>query len=192
MKKMKASIACSVVLGLSFTAVGMAAPASARTNVAPGVQVEANFASNSGSAGQVEGNSLTDAEFDALIKTLDALPEDLKTADPLTTSDYNQKLSQALSDVSREQKLASLPLSVALPAVNYLACGYEAVLLVAQYGIPIGKIIGWFKEAKAIFKSVSGIWSAIRSGQFAAQMGPEAAERVKAARGLKGGVAACC
>jgi len=191
LKKMKVSVACSVVLGLSFATVGIAAPASAMTSIAPATQVEAHFASPASLASQANGSSMTNEEFDALVKTLEALPEDLKNADPLTTPDYNKKLSQALSDVSREQKLEGLALGVALPAVNYLACGYEAVLLVAQYGIPIGKIIGWFREAKAIFKSVSGIWSAIRSGQFLAQMGPEAAELVKAALGLNGIVAAC-
>lgn len=186
-KKAKASIACTVALSLSFAAFGAAAPASADTSFP--TTTASTIATSVGT--QADAHEISDAEFDALIKALESLPEDLKTADPSTTPNYEQRLNKALSDLEVDSNAAALPFLVAKPAVNYLSCAYQIVSTVVQYGIPVAKVISWIKEAKAIFGSVKAIWAAIRGGSFTAQMGPEAAEIIKALLGLDGVIAAC-
>lgn len=186
-KETKAPIACAVALSLSFVTFGAVAPATASASLSTSASssTSANFGIHAGAT------ELSDADLDMLIKTLEALPEDLKTANPLTTPNYEQRLNKALSNLDANTGSASLPFPIAKPAVNYLSCAYQIVSTVVQYGIPVAKVISWIKQAKALFGSVKAIWAAIRGGSFTAQLGPEAADIIKALLGMDKVIAAC-
>lgn len=123
---------------------------------------------------------------------LESLPEDLKNANPRTTPNYEQRLNQALGGVMViGAGAAGASSGSASTMVNWLACTYELVSVVVQYGVPVGKIIGWIKDARRIWGGVRGIWAAIRSGNAAASIGPEAAEVLQGILGIGGVVNAC-
>jgi hypothetical protein len=167
-------------------------------------------------AGDASG-TITDADLDGLIALLESLPADLQSADSRTTPDYEQRLARALDRAAEEQRLspaahqatartalllgaarqaaALTPASSLAPgaqlAVDWIACGAAVAGFIAQYGIPVLKVVGWIREARALFGSAYDIYVAIRYGRAGAEMGEEAAQMLQALLGIDGVVSAC-
>jgi hypothetical protein len=161
--------------------------------------------------------AMTDADLDGLVAVLDALPDDLKTADPRTTPDYGHRLSQAIDKVTASSGDGSskrpstadevLSLRTAGPAtdaadprssaptvrlaIDWVGCAASIAGVIAQYGLPVFKVVSFIREARALFGSAYDIWLAIRYGRAAAEMGEEATQIIEALLGIDGVVSAC-
>jgi hypothetical protein len=161
--------------------------------------------------------AMTDADLDGLVAVLDALPDDIKSADPRTTPDYGHRLSQAIDKVTassggvRPSRPSTadevLYLSTARPATNapdprssaptvrlaidWVGCAASIAGVIAQYGLPVFKVVSFIREARALFGSAYDIWLAIRYGRAAAEMGEEATQIIEALLGIDGVVSAC-
>jgi hypothetical protein len=167
-------------------------------------------------AGDASG-TITDADLDGLIALLESLPADLQSADPRTTPDYEQRLARALDRAAEEQRLgptarqvtarttlllgAARPATALTPAsplapgarlaVDWIACGAAVAGVIAQYGIPVFRVVGWIREARATWETAYGIYVAIRDGVFAVQIGEQAAQLIGAILGINGVATAC-
>ncbi|MBD5383145.1 MAG: hypothetical protein HDR73_15195 [Clavibacter sp.] len=151
--------------------------------------------------------AMTDADLDGLVAVLDALPEDIKSADPRTTPDYERRLSRAMEATTSARQSTRADASVLLGlaprhllgeagrigaptqvelATDWIACGAAVAGVIAQYGIPVVKVLGWIREAREIWQTAYGIYVAIRDGVFAVQMGEEAAQLLGAILGVDG------
>lgn len=130
--------------------------------------------------------TLTDTQLNSLITRLEQLPEYVKQANPKDIPNYATKLDRFLAGGS----FSDGPLITTM-GTNWPQCIFEIGLLVVQYGIPVFKVIKWFKEAKAIWGGVSGIWWAIQHGVAAAQMGADAATVLSGLLGTQGVINAC-
>jgi hypothetical protein len=161
--------------------------------------------------------TLTDADLDGLIALLDSLPADLQTADPRTTPDYAQRLARALDRAAEEQHLSpaarqaaartTLLLGAARPAaaltpasplapgaqlaVDWWACTAAVAGAIVQYAVPVAKVVGWLREARALWGGVLGVLHAIRRGVAAIQIGEEGAQVLFNLLGVGGVVANC-
>lgn len=81
--------------------------------------------------------------------------------------------------------------SKAEPVFDLWGCIAAIAGLVAEYGLPVMKVIAWIRRAKEIWGGVSGIWTAIRSGVAATEIGEEGAKVLGAILGLEGVNSAC-
>lgn len=77
------------------------------------------------------------------------------------------------------------------PAFNVAACAAAIAPLIIEYGIPVAKVVGWIRRARAIWGGVRGIWTAIRSGAAAAEIGEDAVKVLEGILGVGGVVSAC-
>ncbi|CAQ02849.1 hypothetical protein ACR8AL_05540 [Clavibacter sepedonicus] len=150
-----------------------------------------------------------------MLSLLESLPEDLKQADPRTTPNYADRLDAEIkarsggayegSSVASDSPVLSTALfardsggpraSTTGPrielAVNWVACATDIVGLIVQYGVPVGKVIGWIKDARAIYGSVRAIAAAIRRGDFGVTEGEDAAQVLEGLLGIDGVIADC-
>ena len=134
----------------------------------------------------------SDTGFNQLQQKLESLPQDLKNADPRTTPNYEQRLNDALGGTKIiGVKPAKAPSGSASTMVNWAGCALALGTVVVQYGVPVGKVIAWIKEARAIWGGVRGIITAIRAGDAAAKIGPEAVEVLEGILGIGGVVDNC-
>jgi hypothetical protein len=158
-------------------------------------------------------NVVFEDPLDQMLTVLESVPADLKDADPATTPDYERRLADAIDagidEASIPGRLASGAVVVSAAsfrtsnsgslgaepyvrlAANWFACGSDIVGLIVQYGVPVGRVIGWIKEARAIFGSLSGIVRAIAGGDFAVAVGDDAARVIEASLGVDGVIADC-
>lgn len=127
--------------------------------------------------------AMTDAQLDDLLRRLESVPVDLKWADPRTTPNYAHRLDDALNGTVVNNGVQ--------PYFNLPGCAYEIGLLVVQYGVPVGKVIGWIKSARKLYGGVKGIWRAMRNGMFMAQMGSEAQKIFEMILGIDGVMRQC-
>lgn len=81
--------------------------------------------------------------------------------------------------------------SKAEPAFDLWGCIAAIAGLVAEYGLPVMKVIKWIRRAKEIWGGVSGIWTAIRSGVAATEIGEDGAKVLEAILGIEGVTSAC-
>ncbi|KXU21609.1 hypothetical protein [Clavibacter nebraskensis] len=161
--------------------------------------------------------AMTDADLDGLVAVLDALPDDMKSADPRTTPDYERRLSRAIDRVTASSDTGNTTRSsaaeVGLPmigtgrgalaadlrspaptaqlAVDWIGCAASIAGVIAQYGLPVFKVVSFIREARALFGSAYDIYLAIRYGRAAAEMGEEATQIIEALLGVDGVVSAC-
>ncbi|AWG00521.1 hypothetical protein DZF92_05795 [Clavibacter michiganensis subsp. insidiosus] len=161
--------------------------------------------------------AMSDADLDGLVAVLDALPDDIKSADPRTTPDYGHRLSQAIDRVTASSSVGTSTRSVtpddalsligtgravhatdlrgsaptARLAIDWIACGAAVAGVIAQYGLPVFKVVGWIREAREIYGSVRGIIEALSTGALAQEIPGEAAELITTLLGFDGVVAAC-
>ncbi|WP_167142205.1 hypothetical protein [Canibacter zhoujuaniae] len=126
--------------------------------------------------------SLSDAELDRLIQALDRIPENLRNANPRTTPNYEEQLSRALNVMS---------VGGITTRASWWQCGAEIASVIVQYGLPVGKILKWLKDARKIWGGVSGIWRAIKSGAAFAEIGEEGAQALAIILGFDGIISAC-
>ncbi|MFT2708313.1 hypothetical protein [Clavibacter zhangzhiyongii] len=156
-----------------------------------------------------------DDQLGQMLSLLESLPEDLKQADPKTTPNYANRLTSeidarsggasAASGIVSDSPVISTALFT-LPsggpraytmgprielAVNWFACATDIVGLIVQYGVPVGKVIGWIKDARAIYGSVRAIAAAIRRGDFGVTEGEDAAQVLEGLLGIDGVIADC-
>ncbi len=143
----------------------------------------------SATAAPVLAISDEDRQLNEIQAALEALPEDLKNADPATTPNYERRLTAALGGLTVVTSTSVTSGNTA--AFNVGKCALEVAGLVIQYGIPVAKIISWIRKARALWGGVSGILRAIRSGVAATQIGGEAATVLGSLLGIDSVVKAC-
>lgn len=175
-RNMIVGVAVSLALGFAGTGVAAASVSegSGRGILMPVVSTSANLSLTS--------PALSDAELDRLIQALDRVPENLRNANPRTTPNYEAQLSRALNGMSVR--------GIATRA-SWWQCGAEVASVIAQYGLPVGKIVKWLKEARKIWGGVSGIWRAIKSGAAFAEIGEEGVQALEMILGFDGVISAC-
>lgn len=122
-------------------------------------------------------------EVDNLIRALESIPEDLKTADPRTPG-YEAKLNTALGGLV-------VGGSYATTTTGWWKCTVEVAKVIVTYGVPVFKVVQWLKRAKQLWGGIRGIIYAIRSGQAAAEIGADGASILEGILGL-GGVKKAC
>lgn len=76
-------------------------------------------------------------------------------------------------------------------AFDFWGCTAAVAGLVAEYGLPVMKVIKWIRRADEIWGGVVGIKDAIVSGAAAAEIGEDAAKVLEAILGLEGVNSAC-
>ncbi|MBE3557570.1 MAG: hypothetical protein IMW91_11035 [Firmicutes bacterium] len=128
-----------------------------------------------------------DEQLNEIISKLDGLPDSLKNADPKTTPNYEEKLNEALGGITVVQGVEPGRYTT----LSIWTCTLAVAGLVAQYGFPVARVLKWIKEAKSLYRSVSGIIRAIRSGAAAADIGGDAAKFLEALLGIDSIVSAC-
>lgn len=133
--------------------------------------------------------SMSDAELARVLTALENLPEELKRADPRTTPNYEQRLSEALHCM-RIGGLPALAGTILLQA-SWWRCGLEVASVIVQYGFPVAKVIKWIKSAQKLYGGVKGIWRAIRSGRAVGEIGEEGAQVLEMLLGFDGVISAC-
>lgn len=127
----------------------------------------------------------TDKDLDVLLAKLESLPPHLRNADPATYPNYEAELRAHIDGKPATNS------DVAQPAFNAFACAAAIVPLIVEYGIPVGKVVGWIRRAREIWGGVRGIWAAIRSGAAAAEIGEDAVKVLEGILGVGGVVNAC-
>lgn len=133
-----------------------------------------------------------DQQLDLILKKLDSLPATLKNADPKTYPNYEQEIGRYLGNTTVVvPSTISADLGVARPQFNVGACIASLAGFVASTGIPVFKIIGWIRRARAIWGGFRGIWTAIRSGAAIREIGGEAATVLGELLGIGGVVNNC-
>ncbi|MCI1788217.1 MAG: hypothetical protein LKI58_09145 [Actinomyces sp.] len=130
-----------------------------------------------------------EAQFEEILTRLENLPDDLKNADPRTTPNYEARLNEALGGITILQGLQ--PTGGLSAQTNWGKCAIEVAKVIVTYGIPVAKVVKWIKEARAIWGGVRGILAAIRAGDAAAKIGPEAVAVLEGILGI-GGVRSAC
>jgi plasmid stabilization system protein ParE len=161
--------------------------------------------------------TMTDADLDGLVAMLDALPDDIKAANPRTTPDCERRLGRAIDRLTESPRAGSstrpsesedalsmigaghaveaTDLRGSAPtvrlAVGWVACAASVAGVIAQYGLPVSKVVSSIREARALFGSAYDIYVAIRYGRAAAEMGEEATRLIEALLGIDGVVSAC-
>ena len=128
--------------------------------------------------------ALTDAQKDQkltdILNTLEAVPNDLKNADPATTPDYKNRLFVATNGIT----VVEAPGTTQEDAAQF---GVGGCVL----GVPVAKVIAWIRKAKALYGAVNSIRSAILVGTAAGEIGEEAATVLMGILGLDSVVNAC-
>lgn len=126
-----------------------------------------------------------DEQLDALIVDLEGLPEWLKRADPEETPNYEKRLNRALRGRKVIDGPGLMSSGTVRPASGW-RCSLEVAKVIAEYGVPVFKVISWIRKARQIWGGFTGIWRAIRSGSAAAEIGPEAAAVLEGILGYGG------
>ncbi|MCT1367589.1 hypothetical protein [uncultured Kocuria sp.] len=137
------------------------------------------------SAATTPNGQISEEQFQHTMRVLDQLPEDLKTADPKTTPNYEQRLTEAINKIEGAES------SGVTTYVNWISCGAALAGVVAQYGIPVGKVVKWLKDGYKIFGGIKGLIAAIRSGAAIAEIGEDAVKVLEGILGVDGVVTAC-
>ena len=137
--------------------------------------------------------ALTDAQKDQkltdILNALEAVPDDLKNADPATTPNYKERLTVATNGITVVEAPVATQAEAAQMGVG--GCLLAVAVVIAEYGIPAAKVVSWIRKARATWGGVKGIIAAIRGGFAAAQIGEEAATVLMGILGLDSVVNAC-
>lgn len=137
--------------------------------------------------------ALTDAQKDQkltdILNALEAVPDDLKNADPATTPNYKERLTAATNGITVVEAPAATQAEAAQMGIG--GCLLAVAVVIAEYGIPAAKVVSWIRKARATWGGVSGIIAAIRGGFAAAEIGEEAATVLMGILGLDSVVNAC-
>lgn len=133
-----------------------------------------------------------DQQFDLILSKLESLPQHLKEANPKTYPNYEKEIRKYVGDT----KLLPPTVGTSEPRnphlkFNGVACASSLAGFVVSTGIPVLKIIGWIKKARAIWGGVRGIMAAIKSGVAATEIGGEAATVLMEILGAQGVVNNC-
>lgn len=173
----KSLTAATVIVSLALSAGGLA-PAMAASTAESGANIVQ-------SAATAPDGQMSEEQFQHTIEVLDQLPEDLKTADPKTTPNYEQRLTEAIDQIEGIQAGGTTTY------VNWISCGAALAGVVAQYGIPVAKVVKWLKDGYKIFGRIKGLIAAVRSGAAAAEIGEDAVNVLEGILGVDGVVSAC-
>ncbi|MGK4065185.1 hypothetical protein AB0Y14_03875 [Rothia sp. HC945] len=173
----KSLTAGTIIVSLALSAGGLA-PAMAASTAESSTNVAQS--ASTGPDGQI-----SEEQFQHSMRALDQLPEDLKTADPKTTPNYEQRLTEAINQIEGNQ------VGGATTYVNWVSCGAALAGVVVQYGVPVAKVVKWLKEGYKIFGGIKGLITAIRSGAAAAEIGEDAVSVLEGVLGVNGVVSAC-
>lgn len=134
---------------------------------------------------KTQGPKATDDDLNTLVAKLESLPPELRNADPATYPNYEKELRAHLDGNTKPSD------GRVHAAFNGFACAAAIVPLIVEYGIPVGKVVGWLRRAKELWGGVRGIWTAIRSGAAAAEIGEDAVKVLEGILGVGGVVEAC-
>lgn len=133
---------------------------------------------------------MSDAELNRIISALDALPEHLKSANPSTTPNLEYELSKALNGMKVGFSRQIYPGTISTQG-TWWQCTAEVASIIVQYGLPVGKVLKWLKDAREIWGGVSGIWRAIRSGAAFSEIGEDGVQILEMLLGFEGVASAC-
>ncbi|WP_058234523.1 hypothetical protein [Devriesea agamarum] len=152
----------------------------------------ANAADTPISLGFANATQDPEEQLRTIVGRLDALPAELKKADPKSYPDYEKKLRAHLGDL----KAVSVPQTE--PAVygsvmmmNPIKCAASVVSIVIKLGTSVVQIIKWIVASFKKYGGIKGVWNALISGQLLKDFGKEAADALKAILGIKDVVEAC-
>ncbi|MEJ4098680.1 hypothetical protein [Corynebacterium bovis] len=148
----------SVTLAVALPLAGMHA-----ANASPGDSTTSPSSVTLGSATAPDDRAVDDA-----IRLLDRLPEDIKQQDP-STPGYTDRLTREINALEHSGAPGIAPYT------NWATCAAAIGLFIAQYDVPIAKVISWLKKAKALYGSIRGILEAIRRHEATAAIGEDAA-----------------
>lgn len=70
-------------------------------------------------------------------------------------------------------------------------CTAKVASIIIQYGLPVGKVLEWLKDAREIWGGVTGIWRAIRSGAAFTEIGEEGVQILEMLFGFESVAFAC-
>lgn len=130
-------------------------------------------------------------QLNEIVKALDSLPEHLKNQDPASNPNYEDDLREHLGNITVLSPPVEASEGMGTAAFNPIQCPVEVAKFAATTAFPVAKIVGWIRKARQIWGSVANIRYAIRSGQAAGEIGPEAAAVLEGVLGL-GGVRKQC
>lgn len=133
---------------------------------------------------EISAMEVSDAEFEDALEILESLPEHIKNADPKTYPNYQEELRAEIT------KLESGDHPIQLQ-VNWVSCAGEIAFFIAQYGIPVVKVVGVMRKLYKAFGSVRGIISAIRDGRAFAYGDQDTVSAIESLFGIDSVVAAC-
>lgn len=180
--KPKSIIASTVIASLALSTLGIGAASAAENANSSGTSLVE-------SAAKTPSGEISNAQFEHTISVLEKLPSDIKNANPKTTPNYEQRLNEAINKIEGSKNISSRGNSTTY--VNWLSCGASLAGVVVQYGVPVGKVLGWLKEGYKIYGGVKGLISAIRTGAAIAEIGEEGAKVLEGILGIDGVVKAC-
>lgn len=132
-----------------------------------------------------------DTQFDNIVKSLEALPEDLKNADPGTTTDYSTRLHKELDGLKVVDRGQNIQKDGAIQYGFGFNCVMSVAGVILEYGIPVAKVISWIRKARVLYGGVEGILYDIQIGAVQAEVGEEAATILVGILGLDSVINAC-
>ncbi|WP_058235133.1 hypothetical protein [Devriesea agamarum] len=134
-------------------------------------------------------------QLETIVGRLDALPADLKKADPKSYPNYEEKLRAHLGDLKvvtpPQPRLFSTPLGNTVMVTNPVKCAFSVVSVVVKFGISVIKIIQWIVQAFKKYGGIKGVWEALRSGKLSIDFGKEAEKVLNEIMGIQQVVEAC-
>lgn len=142
--------------------------------------------------------------FDLTLKSLESVPLNLQQSIP-ANGDYSQELSALLG--GREILNGSLvqmadhaanagSTTVSVPAgttlfSNPFGCAREVAWFIVQWGVPIFKVIGWFRKIRTFFSTWRAIRQGLRNGSIRNMIGAEGYRFIEAFLGFGSVLGAC-
>lgn len=133
-----------------------------------------------------------DEQFLRIVSELEALPEDLKQQTPVQGGDYEAQLTSKLDGLKTVNSVSTN--EGASPVFNWAACAWEVAKVIVQYGIPVGKIVGWLKQLWRLYRSVNEIIKALKDGRAFIEnpeITEEGAKVIEMLLGIDGVIGAC-
>ena len=137
--------------------------------------------------------ALTDAQKDQkltdILNALEAVPDDLKNADPATTPNYKERLTVATIGITVVEAPVATQAEAAQMGVG--GCLLAVAVVIAEYGIPAAKVVSWIRKARSLYGAIDSIRTALIIGRAAGEIGEEAATVLMGILGLDSVVNAC-
>lgn len=130
-----------------------------------------------------------DEQLDRILKALEAMPEHLKQADPKTYPDYEKAIEPYLEGLTTV--VTPSDGSGANPDFHFVNCVASISGFIATNGFPALRIISWIQTSIKLWGGVNGIRLALKTGEAAIAIGPDAATILSSLLGIQGIIKWC-